>query len=283
MDDKIEFAERRDRLIDRAVTVYSADPRFKAGWLEGSLADGSADTHSDIDLHLCVADDFFHEAWTNRRSIVEQVAPILAALDIPAIYEVACLVEGPMKLDVLFEAQGAMGGRPRIAVTRLWGPDELFARFKFVTDYGDDAIKFALQTNILGFLQGATWPVRILARGQTGTFLYNEILLVETAIVPLMALETDRRTFHRNMFTRMRALSADQVRECRRLTERIVAAVQSGDALATRDLHIEIHHRICTLARTAFERFGLEFPPRVEEEMARFYEREWPTTLSPLA
>jgi hypothetical protein len=276
MNDKVEFSVRRDRLIDRAVTIYSVDPRFRAGWLEGSLADGSADAYSDFDLHLCVADDLFHEVWSNRRIVVERFGPILAALDVPAISEIACLVEGPVKLDVLFEPLGAIAARPRIAVKRLWGHDEIFARFKIVSDLGDDAIKFALQTNMLGFLQGATWPVRMLARSQTSTFLYNEILLVETAIVPLMVLEKDRRTFHRNMFTRARMLAADQARECKTLVDRIVSAVQSGDWMTMRDLHIEIHRRICALGRAAFGRFGMEFPPRVEEEMVKFYEREWP-------
>ena len=88
-------------------------------------------------------------------------------------------------------------------------------RFRLGDDLGDAVIKHALETNVLGMLQGATWPVRILARGQINTFLFGEILLVETALVPLMLLETDRRAFHRNMFTRAKLLRAESARRMR--------------------------------------------------------------------
>jgi hypothetical protein len=163
-----------------------------------------------------------------------------------------------------------------VAVHRLWGPSTVFERLKMGDDLGDAAIRNSLETNVMGFLQGATWPVRLIARGQINTFLYCEILLVETALVPMMLLERDRRAFHRNMFTRAKLLDPAHATECSRLVDRMVDAVQSGDRIAMRDGHIEIHRRMCDLARAAFERFGIEFPPRVERAMVEFYKAEWP-------
>ena len=276
MDENVPFAVRRGELLDRAVAIFSTDARFPAGWLEGSLADGSADPYSDIDLHLCVAEKSWDEVWNNRLSVIEKVAPILASLDIMGVFGVGCLIEGPVKLDVFFEREGSLAGRPRIAVKRLWGAGEIYDRFTIGDDLGDAAIKHALETNVLGFLQGSTWPVRMLARGQINTFLFNEILLVETAIVPLMLLENDRRAFHRNMFTRGKLIAPEQRDECARLIDRIETSVRKGDRIAMRDVHLEIHRKICALARAAFERYGLAFPPRVEDEMKAFYTREWP-------
>ncbi len=277
MNDDVPFAVRRDELIARAVTILSTDSRFPAGWLEGSLADGSADSYSDIDLHLCVVESAWDEVWNGRRGVIERIAPILASLDIMGVFGVGCLMAGPVKFDVFFERENGLGSRPRIAVKRLWGAPEIYQRFKIGDDLGDAIIKHALETNVLGFLQGATWPVRILARGQINTFLFNEILLVETAIVPLMLLETDRRAFHRNMFTRAKLLPPAKREECARLVDRIVTAIRNGDRAAMRDVHIEMHRMICELARAAFARYGLEFPPRVEDAMRDFYQREWPT------
>ena len=186
MSDDVPFAVRRGELIDRAVAILSADARFPAGWLEGSLADGSADSYSDIDLHLSVVESAWDEVWNERRSVIERVAPILASLDIMGVFGVGCLIEGPVKLDVFFEREGGLASRPRIAVKRLWGAPEIYERFKIGDDLGDAAIKHALESNVLGFLQGATWPVRLLARGQLKTFLFCEILLVETGVIPLM-------------------------------------------------------------------------------------------------
>jgi hypothetical protein len=276
MSDDVPFAVRRGELLDRAVAIFSSEARFPAGWLEGSLADGSADSYSDIDLHLCVVESAWDEVWNARRRVIERVAPILASADIMGAFGVGCLIEGPVKLDVFFESERGLETRPRVAVKRLWGNPEIYERFKIGDDLGDAAIARALEFNVLGFLQGATWPVRILARGQINTFLFSEILLVETAIVPLMLLETDRRAFHRNMFTRAKLIPPAQRDECARLVDRIETSVRNADRTAMRDLHIEIFGKICELAKAAFARYGLEFPPRVENEMVAFYKREWP-------
>src|SRR5579863_6252373 len=252
MRDDVPFAVRRGEILDRAVAVFSADARFPAGWLEGSLADGSGDSYSDIDLHLGVVESAWDAVWNGRRREIERVAPILASLDIMGVFGVGCLIEGPVKLDVFFEREGGLASRPRIAVKRLWGAPEIYDRFKIGDDLGDAAIRHALESNVLGFLQGATWPVRILARGQISTWLFCEILLVETALVPLMLLETDRRAFHRNMFTRAKLLAPAQRDECARLVERIETSVRDADRAAMRDVHIEIHRKICGLARAAF-------------------------------
>jgi len=116
MTEPVPFAVRRSELLDRAVAILSTDARFPAGWLEGSLADGIGDSYSHIDLHLCVADKAWEGAWPARRAVIEQIAAILASLDIPHIFEIACLLEGPLKLDVIFEKQSSIAARPRITV-----------------------------------------------------------------------------------------------------------------------------------------------------------------------
>lgn len=272
----IPFATRRSALVDRAIALLSVDPRFPAGWLEGSLADGSADSYSDIDLHLCVDDQGFDEVWRARRGIIERLAPILASSDIMGAFAVGFLMEGPVKLDVFYERRSNLAARRRIAIKRLWGADEAYRQLKLGQDLGRNEIARALEYNVLGFLQGATWPVRLLARGQVNTFLFGEIMLVETGIVPLLLLERDPRTFHRNMFTRAKMLTESENREYTRLMDRVVESVREGERAAMRDVSIEILREFCRLARVAFAQYQLEFPTLVEGEMVAFYEREWP-------
>src|ERR1700719_2541697 len=121
MSVEVPFEKRRGELLDRAVDVFSADVRFPAGWLEGSLADGSADSYSDIDLHLCVVESAWDEVWNGGLREIERVAPILASLDIMGVFGIGCLMAGPVKLDVFFERESGLASRPRIAVKRLWG------------------------------------------------------------------------------------------------------------------------------------------------------------------
>src|SRR5262249_35249403 len=160
---------------------------------------GSADDYSDIDLHLQVTEAAWNEVWNRRREFVDSIVPVLAAADVMGIFAIGCLVEGPAKLDVFFE-RGTPGSHPRIAVKPLWGAPEPCGQLPIGDDLGDAMIARSLENNILGFLQGATWPVRLLARGQLATFLFCELFLIENGLVPLMLLERDRRTFHRNMF-----------------------------------------------------------------------------------
>lgn len=276
MSEEVPFAVRRRALIDRAVALFSVDRRFAAGWLEGSLADGSADSYSDIDLHLSVDDASWDEVWRERRGIVERLAPILAATEIMGAFAVGFLMQGPVKLDVFFERRSNLAAPRRIAVKRLWGADEVYDQLKLGDDLGRSEIARALQYSVLGFLQGATWPVRLLARGQVNTFLLGEIMLIETGIVPLMLLERDPRTFHRNMFTRAKMLTASEHREYTRLMDRVMESVREGKRAAMRDVSIEIMREFCALARVAFAQYQLEFPTLVEAEMVAFFEREWP-------
>lgn len=280
MNDDVPFAERRRATVEKAVAIFSADPRFLAGWLEGSLADGSADPFSDIDLYLCVAENAWDQVWPNRRDLIARVAPILADADVMGVFGIGCLLEGPVKLDVFFERESTLASKQRIAVKRLWGPDELLARLRIGDDLGDAAIARTLEHTVLGFLQGATWPVRMLARGQRHTFLMSGCMLIESGIVPLMLLEKDRRAFHRNMFTRAKMLAPEQRAEYERLMNRLVKAVGANDFDAMREVQIEMHRTICRLGRAAFERYGLTFPPRVEEEVVSFFNREWPVDVS---
>src|SRR5260370_35160465 len=142
----VPFAVRRGELLDRAVAIFSGDARFPAGWLEGSLADGSADSYSDIDLHLSVVESAWDEVWNGRLREIERVAPILASLDIMGVFGVGCLIEGPVKLDVFFEREGGLASRPRIPVKRPWGAAEINDRFKIGDDPGEPAIKTAHST-----------------------------------------------------------------------------------------------------------------------------------------
>ncbi|HVN28440.1 MAG TPA: hypothetical protein VMT64_08145 [Candidatus Binataceae bacterium] len=276
MPEEPPFTVRRRELIDKASAVFGADPRILAGWLEGSLADGSADAFSDIDLYLCVADSGWDDLWPHRREFITRIAPILAATEVIGVFGIGCLIEGPVKLDVFFERESTLAAKQRIAVKRLWGPDAIFARMRIGDDLGDAAIARALEYTIPGFMQGATWPVRLLARGQHRTFLYSELFLVENGIVPLMLLERDRRAFHRNMMTRAKLLDAARHAEYARLIDNITRAVSAGDRDAMCIAHLDIHRTLCRLARVAFARYGLTFPTRYEDEMAAFYQREWP-------
>jgi hypothetical protein len=64
------------RVLESAVSLLAADPRVEALYLSGSLAAGTPDRWSDIDLWIVVQGGDIEEVINAHRSLIEQVAPI---------------------------------------------------------------------------------------------------------------------------------------------------------------------------------------------------------------
>jgi hypothetical protein len=270
---------RREAFVERARILLAAEPRLVAGWLEGSLAEGKADPFSDVDLYLAARDNAVDAIWAERLELIDRVCPILASADMvfaDGARAVGCLVEGPIKVDVVFLAERDLATRSPRATRPLWGPAPLPKAEPFNSGPADADVRRALDSLVRLTLQGGMWPIRVLGRGQWDTFVYVELLLVETAVVPLLLLETDSGALQRNQFSRSQRLTPDQRATVERLTKAVLDAAATGDAAALLPPHLAIYQQICRLGRSAFTRYGLEFPARIESELLVFYQREWP-------
>jgi hypothetical protein len=72
-------AAARDALLARIVAVLADDQRMVAAWLQGSIAAGTADAWSDLDLHVVVRDDDFARVVAERMALYRRVGePSLA-------------------------------------------------------------------------------------------------------------------------------------------------------------------------------------------------------------
>jgi hypothetical protein len=280
----VPLLERREAFVERARTVLTADPRLVAGWLEGSLAEGTADPYSDVDLYLAARDDAVDAVWSERLELIGRVCPILASADMmfaDGARAVGCLVEGPIKVDVVFLAERDLATHSLRAARPLWGPTPSPRAQPPKPGPSDADVRRALDSLVRLTLQGGMWPIRVLGRGQWDTFLYIELLLIETAIVPLLLLETDPSALQRNQFSRSQRLHLNQLATVEQLTRAVLDAAATGDTAALLPPHLAIYQEICRLGRSAFTRYGLEFPARIEAEMLAFYQREWPSADRP--
>ena len=66
-------------LLVRATTVLDDDERVRGLWLGGSLARGTADAASDLDLLVAVADDHLDEYAGSWRSVLAAITPTVLA------------------------------------------------------------------------------------------------------------------------------------------------------------------------------------------------------------
>ncbi len=67
---QLEFANQITALLQ-------TDARVKAVWLEGSLGRGQGDKHSDIDIHIALAQEDFDAFKADYENILKQLHPVL--------------------------------------------------------------------------------------------------------------------------------------------------------------------------------------------------------------
>lgn len=117
------------RLLDRAVEVLDADDRIRAIWLSGSLARGTADSVSDLDLLLAVDDGRFDEFAREWKEWLADITPTVIARALPFLPgSVYCVTPDRLRLDVVSERVSALANsmfRTRTAVLDKDGLDAL--------------------------------------------------------------------------------------------------------------------------------------------------------------
>jgi hypothetical protein len=273
MPENIEpIAERHAAVIERLTDAVRGHPGVVAAWLQGSRADDSADPFSDIDYYLAVSDEAYDTF--DKLDFVEQIAPVLVHVDLFGMNAMACLLEGPVKLDLFVERASSAPSVARPAVRLL--VDKIGIALRNGWEASDSDIARQIDSTIRGMLQGASWPVRLLRREQWMTYAYSELSLIHGAIVPLMLIQHDRRAFHRNAMTRERLLSSAERAEVAGLTSELLGALFTRSHSACLAAHLRILDALGRVARQAGTMYGIEYPEAAEQEARRFYEREWP-------
>lgn len=93
--------------------ALEADERVRAAWLSGSLARGTADAASDLDLILAVADDTFDgfvDGWSHW---LAAVVPVLIGNEIPGTRLIAyAMTEDFCRIDAVIEPVGRISESP---------------------------------------------------------------------------------------------------------------------------------------------------------------------------
>lgn len=265
---------RHQAVLEKLIEVAESDDRVVAAWLQGSRADGSADTFSDIDFYVAISDEAYDSF--DRLEFIERAVHVLVHAELPGNLGIVCLAQGPVKLDLLVEKASDVGQTKRPAAKMLIDKDDIES--KLVTGWTptrEDVEKGVDQLLRMTF-QGASWPVRLLRRGQWMTHAYSELTLIHSVIVPLMLAPNDPRVFQRNPMTRERLLPKAEREEIDGLATQILDALAARSLPQAYEAHVAITTAMGKAGRAACERFGLEFPEAAEQEALRFYKREWP-------
>lgn len=108
--------------------ALEGDERVRAAWLSGSLARGTADAASDLDLILAVADDAFDSFVDGWSPWLATVVPVLVANEIPGSRLIGyVMTEDFCRIDAVIEPVGRIFESPHRRRTVVLDRDGLDA------------------------------------------------------------------------------------------------------------------------------------------------------------
>jgi hypothetical protein len=99
-------------IFDRLLSVSEGDDRIRALWLSGSLAKGTADGGSDLDVLLAIRDDDFDEFAAHWRQWLAAITPTLIARELPNTNGFYSTTTGCERVDVLYEPVSRLPSSP---------------------------------------------------------------------------------------------------------------------------------------------------------------------------
>lgn len=283
MSNAAEFIGAREAALGRLKALATADSRVAACWLQGSLADGSADALSDIDAYLAIRDDDFDGVFAERRSVVEHVGPVLFLADglIPGLQAVNAVLRGPVKLDLIFERLSRSPELQRPATLMLVDKVQLEPQLQTGWEPPLDAVVTAVRNIFSGVRQGSVWPIRLLLREQWATYATVELRLINEYLAAMMAVQVYPRLLFKNPFTMTRLLRPAQRAELEALSLAVMEGVTRRDLVALQETHLRIADAFIREAKAAFATLELPYPGTEAGDagLREMYERQWPSAV----
>ncbi|HLZ71545.1 MAG TPA: nucleotidyltransferase domain-containing protein [Dehalococcoidia bacterium] len=285
MTNAASFVSARDAVIARLTAVANDDDRIAACWLQGSLADGTADALSDIDAYLSVPDEQFDAVFAARHTLVERLGEVLFFADglIPGLHAVNAILAGPAKLDLFFERASLCAEVQRPALLLLVDKAGLAASLTSGWEPPLARVAGMVRTTFNGTRQGGLWPMRLLLRGQWAMFASVELRFINENLAMMMAVQHYPRLLFKNPFTMTRLLPPEQQATLEALSAAVMDGVVRRDLAALRDLHIRAYDLFVQEGKAALASLGLPYPGTEAGDAGQraMYARQWPTDIPP--
>ena len=275
------IAAEHEATIARAREAFEQDERVLALWVEGSIARGTSDPWSDVDLHLAIADDAFDEFVANSRELLARVGRPLGYLEtsLPGVRLLPAAIEGPVRVDLYIERRSVVQTIPRHPGRRMLVDRD------FVADAFDSAppltfdARMQIEALMRGYFFGAMWPRRMMGREEWGALLMNATGVVYQFIVPAMLIADGSPEFYREPYNRERFLSPARRADVNALLGECVkawAGIEDGapDERALARFHARLLGLVWRSFREACTACGAIYPDDVEREYREYYRRE---------
>jgi hypothetical protein len=148
----------------------------------------------------------------------------------PGLTAVHALMTGGARLDLFFEKASAAPAAPRPVAKPLIDKTGLASQLRLDWKAPAPVVAGIIQVIIRMTRQGATWPLRVLGRGQWATLAMMELDLINGQLAQLMAVRHDAASYYRNPFSLAPLLTAAERGLLAQLTADALVALGAKDA-----------------------------------------------------
>ncbi len=260
------------KLLERAVARFRDDVRVLGLVLGGSLAQGVADFHSDIDLYMVVRDEAFDGIFAERDALVPAVGSPLFGFDVDPIpggsTDHIVIYEGPIKFDFMYLKESDFKPAPKwagcVVLKDMSGHvGDVVARSERLAP-PQPATEELLELN-QKFWTWCWYVFGKIVRGELWEALDGIHGIRSQALVPLLdwAAERPHEGYRRLEKTDPESASHLVV---------TVAAVEPQALYAALQAEMELFRSLRVIV---FDRFGLTFDSRAEEVLESEMSRRW--------
>ena len=277
-----------DDLMARARVAFEPDPRVLALWIEGSVARGTADAASDLDLHLAIADEAFEDFGATPEVLARLGRPLgYLGTALPGVRILPATLAGPVRIDLYLEQRSRLGSAARMPErVMVFDRDAVEADLAAAPPFAYDP-RAQIETLLRTYWFGAMWPVRFRLRQDWGGLLMNATLVVYEYIVPALLIADGSPEFYRETYARGRHLAPQR----RNAVDALLAdALESFAGLGAGGPDPErlarFHERFLAAVwgafRAACTNVGVEYPVENEAEYRAYFARELGVVVPPL-
>ncbi len=252
-------------LLATAVGIVAADDRLRGLWLGGSCGRGVADTGSDLDLLVAVADASWADVVADLPGLWDALDPVLARPIPGAEWIIAVTTRAGLRCDLVPERVGDLATTPYRHRLRVLDKDGLApAAPQDDPDLGPDADRMAALVRE-GLRQAVIFPAAVVARedwllGQVGVGnivrLVYDIFVESARPLPPMGVKqwsSKLPPARRGLLESLPAASANRTS--------VVLAMTAAVEL------------LCTEGRFALQRAGGQWPDQLAATVAAYWLR----------
>jgi predicted nucleotidyltransferase len=260
-------------LLERAVAHFSDDDRVSGLILGGSLAHGSPDFYSDVDLYIIVRDESFDTVFAERDKVAEAMGDPLISFDVEPVpggsRDHIVTYEGPIKFDFMYYRESEP------TPDRKWAARPVLkdrdGRFIRLVSLSAEAALPSPEVEDLLVLNEKFWTwcwyvFGKISRGELWEALDGIHAIRTSALLPLLAWSTHSP---QEGYRRLEGKTDPQT--AARL-EATVAALEPESLYAALKAEMDLFR---DLRKTAFDRHGATFDPGPERVIEGEMVRRW--------